>query len=52
MARAAKQVEGVYEKNKGSGIWYARYRLNAADEVTLGQLCDGLLAQISSDPDR
>lgn len=103
MARAAKQVEGVYEKNKGSGIWYARYRLNgklvrkkigtqtqaksyldkvnyvrasgdgvvpvsarevvmtakevaaipdAAGEFTVGQLCDGLLDQIVSDPDR
>lgn len=102
MARAAKQVEGVYEKNKGSGIWYARYRLNGklvrkkigtqaqaksyldkvnyvrasgdgvvplsatqvvmtAKEVaalpdpggkyTLGQLCDGLLGRIQSDPE-
>lgn len=102
MARAAKKVEGVYEKNKGSGIWYVRYRLNgklvrkkigtqtqaktyydkvnyvrssgdgvvplsakqvvltakevaalpiANDEVTLGDLCDGLLAQIIADPE-
>ena len=26
MARQAKQVSGVYEKNEGSGIWYIRYR--------------------------
>jgi integrase len=26
VARQAKQVSGVYEKNEGSGIWYIRYR--------------------------
>ena len=26
--RTTKDVAGVYEKNKGSGIWYVRYRLN------------------------
>ena len=26
MARQAKPVSGVYEKNEGSGIWYIRYR--------------------------
>jgi integrase len=28
MAREAKQVRGVYEHVKGSGIWYVRYRLD------------------------
>jgi integrase len=28
MARKAQQVAGVYEKNKDSGVWYVRYRLN------------------------
>lgn len=28
MARQPKKVEGVYEKNKGSGVWYIRYRLD------------------------
>lgn len=26
MAKAKKQVEGVFEKNPGSGVWYVRYR--------------------------
>jgi hypothetical protein len=103
LARKSKQVEGVYEKNKGSGIWYVRYRAHGklvrkkigtqaqaktyvdklryvrstgdgvvpssakqpvrtakevavaqrvADQITLGGLCDGLLNQISGDPDR
>ena len=28
MAREAKQVRGVYEHVKGSGIWFVRYRLD------------------------
>jgi len=28
VARRAKQVSGVYEKNAGSGIWYVRYRIH------------------------
>ncbi|MEO6982583.1 MAG: site-specific integrase [Edaphobacter sp.] len=100
MARQPKKVEGVYEKNPGTGIWYVRYRMNghlvrkmiglrqdaidyqdklrfvrASGEgiipvtakqpvltltqqetisglITLGDLCDGLLKQIQSDPER
>lgn len=26
MPRKAKQIEGVFEKNPGSGVWYVRYR--------------------------
>jgi integrase len=102
MARAAKQVRGIYEHFKRSGIWYVRYRIDGklvrkkigtqaqaqsyldkvryvrtsgdgvvpvsaksvvmtakevaalpdpAGEHTLGQLCDGLLAKIKSDPE-
>lgn len=28
MSRPAKQVEGVYEKVKGSGVWYTRLRVD------------------------
>jgi integrase len=29
MARPKAQVEGVYEKNPGSGVWYTRLRVNS-----------------------
>lgn len=28
MPKRPKQVEGVYEKNPGSGVWYTRLRVN------------------------
>lgn len=28
MARPAKKITGLFEKNEGSGIWYIRYRVN------------------------
>ena len=28
VARKAKRIKSVYEKNEGSGIWYVRYRLD------------------------
>lgn len=30
MPKAAKKVEGVYEKNPGSGVWYVQYRMPSA----------------------
>jgi site-specific recombinase XerD len=100
MARQPKKIEGVYEKNPGSGVWYIRYRKDGhlvrkmiglrqdaidylnklkhvrtsgegvvpmtakqpvltlaqqekvAGLITLGELCEGLLKQIASDPER
>ena len=102
MARKAKPIKSVYEKNEGSGIWYVRYRLDgklvrkkigtqaqaktyhdkvnyvratgdgvvplsgkqavmttkevadapsAPGQITLGELCEGLKAQIAADPE-